>query len=212
MALARQGVTPQNEPSEPIKMTDDARIITQKVFHNTIEILQDTITLLDYNEMERAYDVLKNTRKVLVIALAVSRTFAIYAADKLSFFGIEAQAETDLYLQTLKAAMLKEGDVLLALSRSGDTRDIIAATQIAKEKGAVTIGIIGNPRSYFAKVVDIKLFVKSKDTRFRDDLLASRIEHIAVVDTLYTMLAARNRERGEHYHSMLIEAEFMNHP
>ena len=206
MALARQGVVPIPKPFAPVKKTDDAKAIARKVLNITIETLEDTLNVLDFDELERAYLALKKAQKVLVISLSVSRTTAVFAADKLSFFGIDAQAVVDLHLQAMRAALLTPKDVLLAFSRSGDTRDVVEAVQIAKGRGAITIGITNNPRSYFAKTVDIKLIVALKDTRFRDDVLASRIEHLAIVDVLYTMLAARNRNRAQIHHRRILDA------
>ncbi|MCB2188970.1 MAG: MurR/RpiR family transcriptional regulator [Deltaproteobacteria bacterium] len=201
--LARQGAVSMERPFEPVAADDNAEAIAFKVISITVESLQDTLQLLDYDALERAYQALRDARKVLVIALSVSRTTAIFAADKLNFAGIDARAEVDVHFQAMRATSLGPGDVLLAFSRSGDTRDIIEAVQAAKKAGAITIGVVNNPRSFFAKLVDIRLLTKSKETRFRNDLLASRIEHTAVVDVLFTMLAARDSERvAQHYQVM----------
>lgn len=194
--LARQGAISMDQPLDSVSADDNAKAIAYKVLGITIESLQDTLQILDYQLLEQAYTALKNARRVLVIALSVSRTTAIFTADKLVFAGINAQAEVDVHLQAMRAAMLGPEDVLLAFSRSGDTRDIIDAMQIAKESGATIVGIVNNARSFFAKLADICLVAKSKETRFRNDILASRIEHIALVDVLYTMLAARDPDRA----------------
>ena len=60
----------------------------------------------------------------------------------------------------------------------------------------MAIGITNKMFSYFTKIVDITLYAMSKDTRFRDDLLASRIEHYAIIDVLYIMLAVRHPKRA----------------
>lgn len=204
--LARQGSMPQNPPLKPVQASDDAETVAHNVFNITIQTLQETLQVIDFNELERAYAALKNARKVLVLALSVSRSTAIFTADKFCFFGLDARAELDIHFQTMRAATLTPKDVLFAFSRSGDTRDLIEATQVAKERGATTIGVTNNPRSFFAKHLDIQLISKSKDTRFRDDLLASRIEHISVVDVLYTMLASRNPKRCKSHYSLMHDA------
>ena len=194
--MARQGTVSVEPPFEPVSEDDDTEAIAHKVFNITIQSLQETLQVLDFGEMERAYQALKNAKKVLVIALSVSRTSAMIAADKFTFAGLEATAETDVHFQVMRASLLRPGDVLFAFSRSGDTRDIIEATQLAKKAGATIIGVTNNPRSYFGKLVDIKLVVKSKETRFRNDLLATRIEHLTLVDALFTALASRQPERA----------------
>ena len=206
IALARQSVVPAEKPYSPVKKSDDAKKVASKVFNISIQTLHDTLKVLDFEELERAYHAIRTAKKILVIALSVSRTTAIFAADKLSFMGIEARAVTDVHFQMMRASQLGVKDVLLAFSRSGDTRDIIEATKKAKEMGATTIGVTNNSRSYFAKTVDIVLLTKSMDTRFRDDILSSRIEHISVVDVLYTMLAARNIKQAKLHHKRMHDA------
>jgi DNA-binding MurR/RpiR family transcriptional regulator len=204
--MARQGVVPESVPLEPVQPGDDLEAVTRKVFNITIQSLQETLQVLDFSEMERAYVALKNAAKVLIIALSVSRTSAIVAADKLYFAGLDVTAETDMHFQIMRASLLTSRDVLFAFSRSGDTRDIIEATQVAKQAGATVIGVTNNPRSFFAKLVDIRLIVKSKETRFRNDLLATRIEHLSIVDALFTALASREPERASLRYKPMHEA------
>ena len=83
--MARQGVVLEGVPMEPVQPGDNMETITHKVFNITIQSLQETLHVLDYAEMERAYQALKNAAKVLIIALSVSRTSAIVAADKFYF-------------------------------------------------------------------------------------------------------------------------------
>ena len=206
LALARQSVTHITKPYEPIRKTDDAKAIASKVFSITIETLEDTLKVLDYDELEKAFTALKNARKVLAMALSISRSTAIFAAEKLAFFGIDAQYVIDVHLQAIKASLMTPKDVLLGFSRSGDTRDLIDVIKIGKNLGVTTIGVTNNPRSYFAKMVDIKLIARSKDTRFRNDVLASRIEHLSVIDVLYTMMAVRNKRRADEHSKKIIEA------
>lgn len=198
ITLARQYRAPEpiSIANEPIKRTDSAEGIAYKTFQFSIDSLNNSLKTLDYAELEQACTALKKAHKVLVISIGISRTTSVFAADKLSFFGIDAVAATDAHVQAMRASLLTTKDLLFAFSRSGDTRDIIESVKIARDKGAKIIGVTNNPRSYFAKLLDIQLLVESKDTEFRGDVLASRIEHFCVVDTIYMMLAARSRKRA----------------
>ena len=201
ITLARQyqGPDPFSIANESIKRTDSPENIAHKAFQFSIDALNNSLKTLDYAELERACIALKKSQKVLVISIGISRTTSVFAADKFSFFGIDAVAATDAHVQAMRASLLTARDVLFAFSRSGDTRDIIETVQIAKDKGATIIGVTNNPRSYFAKLLDIQLLVESKDAKFRWDVLASRIEHFCVVDAIYMMLAARSQKRASAY-------------
>lgn len=57
-----------------------------------------------------------------------------------------------------------EGDVLVGLSTSGNSGNILKAFEIAKEKGVATIGLTGSTGGKMKDVSDILLNVPSTDT------------------------------------------------
>lgn len=62
------------------------------------------------------------------------------------------------------AALGRTGDVLIAISTSGTSRNVLAAGQVAREKGMRVIGLTGGHPSPLAEMVDIVLVVPSEDT------------------------------------------------
>lgn len=61
-------------------------------------------------------------------------------------------------------AIGKEGDVLLAISTSGDSKNVILAVKVARDMGIKTIGLTGKSGGKMAKMVDILLNVDSDVT------------------------------------------------
>lgn len=57
-----------------------------------------------------------------------------------------------------------EGDVLVALSTSGNSANIINALEKAKEKGMITIGFTGRSGGKMREICDVLLNVPSDDT------------------------------------------------
>ena len=68
----------------------------------------------------------------------------------------------------------KEGDVLVALSTSGNSESVLRAVKMAKEKGIITIGMTGETGGLMRDMVDICLCVPSKMTNHIQEM------HIAV--------------------------------
>jgi len=59
----------------------------------------------------------------------------------------------------------KKGDILVGLSTSGNSPNVVKAMELAKKLGVYTIGIIGNNRECnIAKIADKVLFIESSDT------------------------------------------------
>ncbi len=57
-----------------------------------------------------------------------------------------------------------EGDVLLAISTSGNSTNIIEAVKVAKSLGIFTVGLTGGEGGQLANLVDLSLVVKSSVT------------------------------------------------
>ncbi|UCE68087.1 MAG: D-sedoheptulose 7-phosphate isomerase [Candidatus Zixiibacteriota bacterium] len=58
-----------------------------------------------------------------------------------------------------------KGDVLIALSTSGNSPNIMKAVDTAKETGIITIGLLGNAGGKLGPLVDLPVIVPSKDTQ-----------------------------------------------
>jgi D-sedoheptulose 7-phosphate isomerase len=72
----------------------------------------------------------------------------------------------------------KSGDVLLALSTSGRSRNIIHALKAAKEKGLITVGMAGNNGGMMSSMVDYPLFVEEKHTPYIQEIHLMTYHHI----------------------------------
>lgn len=70
----------------------------------------------------------------------------------------------DLVYARIVDGIANEGDVLIALSTSGNSTNIIHALEKAKEKGMLTIGLTGKSGGKMKSICDILFNVPSEDT------------------------------------------------
>ena len=73
---------------------------------------------------------------------------------------------------------LQPGDVVIGVSASGNSENVLQALSFAKEKGAETIGLTGFDGGRLAQIVDIPLVVKIDDMQKVEDV------HMVVVHML----------------------------
>ena len=85
-------------------------------------------------------------------------------------------------------------DVVLCLSLSGVSPDVMASAQIAKEYGAHLLAIC--PEGPLADAVDLHLPIKTQEAEYIFNPSASRYAMLAVIDVLALELAMRHRERS----------------
>ena len=82
-------------------------------------------------------------------------------------------------------SLASEGDVLVALSASGRSQNVIRAVERARELGVFTVGITGGDGGVLKEKADISIVVPTRSTTHMEDL------HLAVAHAVATSLATR---------------------
>lgn len=185
IAIAQEIVPPIQVMYEGINANDDIGNIRKKVFYSSIEALQDTEKLVDNAELQRAVDAICSAKKFDLYGLGGSGCIAQDAAHKFMKIGIRSNVYCDTHMQMLSASHMGTGDVVMGISHSGSTKDIVEALDLAKHLGACTICLTHYSKSPITLVSDINLYTTAREMMFRSDGMTSRIAQLAIIDTLY---------------------------
>lgn len=78
------------------------------------------------------------------------------------------------------AAYGQEGDLLLAISTSGNSPNVLAAVAAAKERGITTVGLLGKGGGKLKDEVDIAIVVPEASTSDRIQELHIKVIHITI--------------------------------
>ena len=92
------------------------------------------------------------------------------------------------------AALARPGDVVVALSHSGSTLEPVELIQLAKSRGALTLGITNVPGSPLTDA-DLVLYTAVRETTFRSGAMASRTVQLTLVDCLFVGVAQRSYDQ-----------------
>ncbi|MFY9463045.1 MAG: glutamine--fructose-6-phosphate transaminase (isomerizing) [Candidatus Sungiibacteriota bacterium] len=108
--------------------------------------------------LSAAADTLRNAKRVLIAACGTA-----YLAGRIGEYMLEEYAgiptEIDIASEfRYRKPVFREGDVLLAISQSGETADTLAAIREAKEKGVPTFGIVNTVGSTIARETDAGVY------------------------------------------------------
>jgi D-sedoheptulose 7-phosphate isomerase len=90
----------------------------------------------------------------------------------------------DIFSEQLKN-MVQACDVVVGISCSGNSRNVLKALTVAHERGAVTVGLGGFEGGKMKSVCDVCLVVPSNNMQLIEDL------HLSVAHALFTILTAR---------------------
>lgn len=194
--IARSLTEGEEEPLSDLRSGDDLETVKRKVFAVTRQALEDSMPALDSGSLQAARDALIQARRVVVIAFGGSASVAHDLVHKLLKLGMVASLQTDSHMQAMSAAVLSPGDLLLAISHSGNSRDIVEALAMARQRRVTTILITGFQHSPAAKEAQITICTPCRETQFQTDAMTSRIVQLAVIDTLYVAITFANKERA----------------
>lgn len=194
--LALEMVKPIQTVHEGISESDDMGDVIRKVTAANINALNSTLDVLSSPELTRAVECLQSARSIQFYGVGGSGPIAQDAAHKFMKTGKPVVAHTDTHMQSMAAALVQPEDVVVAISHSGSSRDIIDALAVAKRRGATTIGITHYARSPIDKVLEIKLGTQSYETLYRMESTSSRIAQLAIIDALFIGVCLRDPERA----------------
>ena len=148
------------------------------------ESLKDTAELLDDTALSNAVEALVGARRIDAYGIGGSAVVVHDAYFMLMQIGLPIVAIADPHLQMMSAVQLTKGDVALAISLSGSTRDTIEALQAARDAGATCLCITRYARSPITRVAHITLLAAARPATVGGHNLLGRVAQLAVIDVL----------------------------
>lgn len=176
---------------------DDIGQSLQNILANKIEELKQTISLMDTKKLNKILDCIQNARIVHLVAVGNTIPVALDGAFKLNEIGIKAVAGTIWETQLAFALSLGKEDVMIAISNSGESRQVQKMVKAAKENGAATIGITNNPNSEIGSMVDYHIQTATREKLFLNEFCFSRVSAMTVMEILYLFLTVGQEKSYE---------------
>lgn len=160
----------------------------QNILANKVEELKQTVSLIDEKELNEVLDHIQNAGTVQLVAVGNTIPVALDGAFKLNEIGIRAAAGPIWETQLAFSLTLKPGDVMIAISNSGESRQVVKMVREAKKNGVTTIGITNNPRSAIGSSVDYHIQTATREKLFLNEFCFSRVSAMTVMEILYLFL------------------------
>lgn len=175
-----------------ITVNDTPEEVIRKISQADARAIQATAERLDVESFVATVDAWEAAKMIGIIGVASGGYVAMDLQLKLNRLGRNCIAWRDAHTALTSIAMLNRGDVLVAISHSGMTLDIVEVMTEFKKRGVTVVLITNTLRSSATAVSDLVLFTSARETTFRSGATASRIAQLTVVDCLCVALAQRN--------------------
>ena len=159
-------------------MADDFLKQGRAVIEEEIAALQSACSRLDKN-FDKAARLVKSCRgRVIITGLGKSGHVGAKIAATMSSLGIPAVFMHSAEALHGDSGMVLKGDVIIAISNSGSTREVVLAAERCKAIGAMVIAMTGNARSALSSAADVTL----------DISVAREADHLNLAPTSSTIV------------------------
>ena len=190
-------------PIDPIiAQGDSVADIAQKLCRIQTDAVQETLALLDYDEIKKAVGLIQKARRVYLFGVGSSGLVAQEFSHRLNRIGKPCLFLQDGHTNLEYAALAEEKDLVIGLSYSGETKEVYLAAQYAKQKGAEVIAITRNRVSTLSACATQVLSVPETEKRVRVGAVTSITSQMFMVDVLYMALLQKDYSR---YESLLLD-------
>jgi glucokinase len=182
-----------------VRVSDSTHDLSAKVIDNTVSAILKFRDQLDVVSIDRAIALLRKANRVEFYAMGNSRVVALDGQHKFFRFRIPTSSYGDSHLFTLAAELLKPGDVVIAISTSGNLPELLAAVDAARATGADVIAITSS-KSALAKRASICLAVDHSEDSTSFLSMISRVLQLLLIDILSVgiSLGAQGGESADH--------------
>ena len=185
--------------SRNVEREDDAASYADKIFGASIVALDDARRALDDRRIERAVDYLIQAKQISFFGLGASGPVAQDAQHKFFRFNLPVAAYEDVLMQRMVAAASHTGDVIVIISYTGRTRELVEIAKVGRDNDAVVLGITAPNSPLAAQCTETLEVATPEDTDIYMPM-TSRMIHLALIDVLATGVTLR---RGEDFQSHL---------
>ncbi|MEF3692593.1 MAG: MurR/RpiR family transcriptional regulator [Acholeplasmataceae bacterium] len=146
--------------------------------------LTQTALMIDYNTLNQVSDLIINANHVCVFGVGNSAVSPLFANQRLIRLGINISMTSDAHVQSIVVSNLTPKDVVILISVSGSTKDIIEVAEIAKERKTPVVVITNYPNSPICKYADYILASSGREAAYEGGTYCSIVSQMFLIDVI----------------------------
>ena len=171
-----------------IAAAESVELTARKLLDTNIGMMEKTLQLLDFETISGSSRLLQHARRILFVGLGNAGYMAKDSSYKFSRIGLDCTGTDNSHTMIVMAALLHPEDLLVAISHSGETDEIIKTVELAKRKGVKTIVITANKKSTLAVLSDQGIFYEAEETLLETGSIPVKLAQFFILDLIYTQV------------------------
>jgi len=154
----------------------------------TVQALRDTGKFINREVLQSAVEALRQAKTIQIYGVAASAITGEYLHYRLLRLGKSAQLFGDMHRAAMNASTLREGDLVIAISASGSTKDVMHVVKLAKKQNARVLMLSNTLRSPMGSLADMLLVAARPEGPFNAGALSGKVGAMMLVEVLINEL------------------------
>ncbi|WP_431224366.1 SIS domain-containing protein [Serratia sp. L9] len=173
------------EKEEEVTEHDSLDTVLDKVFSSSIQALKEARSVAESRTIGNAAKLIFSARRVIIFGVGGSASVGEDFEHKLLRLGIISHSYSDFHLMLMAASQLNEHDVVIAISQTGVTQEILNAVNTARAHKAKIICITNNDGSPLSQCSDMSIFSPAMSGPLLGQNAVARIVQLNLLDSLF---------------------------
>ena len=174
----------------------ESEISPAKVVKGVIDRTQRSLSALestlDPSSVQEAVELMLNATSTILFGVGASGVVAYDFMQKLTRLGLPVYYTSDTDLQLTAGSTIQKNQIAMIISYSGENKNMIEVARLVKSRKIPLITITMDSRNTIRSYADTALLVPSTEKLYRQGAATSRINQLAVIDILYSLMVSNN--------------------
>lgn len=179
------------------KSEDDVDEHTKEVLNTYQELLNKSYNLIDMKQIKRITKLIATKKKIYVYGIGSSGLVAGEFKMRFMRLGIDVESITDTHMLMMNTVRLNSDCLVVGISISGTTKEILMAMDNAKKREAVTIFITSKNHSVYNDRFDEIVLVSIRKNLEYGNVISPQFPALIIMDIIYAGYIQEHRENIE---------------
>ena len=197
LQIARSIPEYEKKPFNIVESGDRFGDVCRKTAEDISMALENTAGINSDEKLEKAAKLIMKAGKTEIYGIYQSGIVANDFNFRLIQLGLPSVFVSDVLMCSVSASMLGRDDLVIAVSSSGQTNDIIDAVKIAGENGSKILGITSNKNSMLAKMSDVCLISAPGGASISNRMEEIRYSQLFLIDCLCSYIRHKIDKTGD---------------
>ena len=200
LAISEALVSNPNPQSMPvhnqIRGDDPMRLVGEKLIKENVAAMHATLDVNTEEKLRESVAMLRDARRIVLTGSGASGLVARNFGWKLTKIGYNAIVEQDMHALLATVQAMDPDDLLLAISYSGERREINMATDEALRVGGKILAITGFSPNALQQRATRCLYTIAEEQATRSAAISSTSAQMMLTDLLFMALVQQDLERA----------------